>query len=243
VARGVRGIDVTELFEDSRARFIRDARSGVVDDKGEDWPGLAATRAFDGNPHATGVGELHGIPGQIEQDLPQAAFVGEDGGGIGGDRPDDLQAFVVSARAQQFGDAAYEPLRIDGGQVELQLARFEPGVVEQVVDQPQQMFGRIPGRLRIRPLSTVQPGAGQKAQHADHTVQRRAHLVAHQSQEGVSATKVCYRARARCRACLRSPRHGRLRSHGECAKGVNGGLSAHQAGIAALPPPWRSKSP
>jgi hypothetical protein len=83
--------------------------------------------------------------------------------------------------AEEFGDATHQGLQIDGSRVELELAGLQAGVVEQVVDKAQQVFGGIAGRLGIGALGPVQTGAGQKADHADDAVQRRTHLVAHQA--------------------------------------------------------------
>ncbi|MDT4882919.1 hypothetical protein FQZ97_1189160 [compost metagenome] len=89
----------------------------------------------------------------------------------------------MGARAQQFGHAPHQPLQLDRGRVELQRLGLEPGVIQQVVDQAQQVFGGLLRRLGIGALRPVQTGARQQAQHADHPVQRRAHLMAHQPQE------------------------------------------------------------
>ncbi len=138
------------------------AGAGVVDDEGQASARVVgAAGALDRDADAAGVGELHRVAGEVEQDLTQPAFVGEDVGRVGGDRPDDLQPLVVGAGAEQFGDAAHQAFQIDGRRVELQLAGLQPGVVEQVVDQAQQVFGRVARGLGIGALGAVQPGAGQ----------------------------------------------------------------------------------
>ncbi|MNX75946.1 hypothetical protein D3C86_1074380 [compost metagenome] len=85
--------------------------------------------------------------------------------------------------AEQFGHAARQALQIDGGGIELERAGLQPGEVQQVVDQAQQVLGRLLRRLGIGALGAVQLGPRQQAQHADHPVQRGAHLMAHQPQE------------------------------------------------------------
>ena len=95
----------------------------------------------DGDPHAAFLGEFDGISRQVEQHLAQATLVGQNCRHIGGDGPGDFQSPVVGAGAEQFGHAAHQGLDIDGGGIELQLARLQPCIVQKVVDQPQQMLG------------------------------------------------------------------------------------------------------
>ena len=64
--------------------------------------------------------------------------------------------------------------------------RAAKGAVKMVkinVDEAQQMVGRGPGRLQIGLLRRGQSTVGQQAQHADHPVEGRAHLMAHQPQK------------------------------------------------------------
>src|SRR5262249_48364389 len=67
--------------------------------------------------------------------------------------------------------------------LEFDLARLDAGEIQQVVDQPQQVFGGVARGAEIGALGAVEPGAGEEPEHADHPVQRGADLVAHQSQE------------------------------------------------------------
>ncbi len=208
MAGGVRGVDVSKLLEDAGAGLDRDAGAGVVNDEGQGRAGVGAARPFHGDGDAARFGELHRVAGKVEQHLTQAALVGQNVGRVGGDGPHDLQTLVVSPRAEQFCDAARQAFHIDGSRVELQLAGLQPGVVEQVVDQAQQVFGGIAGGLGIGALGTVEAGPRQEADHADDAVQRRAHLVAHQAQEGVGAAAL---GRGRIGGGCPASRHGRLR--------------------------------
>ncbi|MNL32682.1 hypothetical protein D3C87_1545480 [compost metagenome] len=60
--------------------------------------------------------------------------------------------------AEQFGHAARQTFQIDGGRIELQRPGLQPGEVQQVVDQAQQMFGRLLRRLGVGALGAVQLG-------------------------------------------------------------------------------------
>ena len=129
----------------------------------------------------------------------------------------------MRARAQQFGHAAHQTLQLDRRRIELQRLSLQPGVVQQVVDQAQQMLGRLLRGLRIGALGAVQTGARQQAQHADHPVQGRAHLMAHQPQELVLGRGAVFRRRRRS-----LPRFGRGREKVALRRRLATGLS-HKA--------------
>ena len=207
---------MAELLKDPRPRLGRNAGSGIVYDEGEPGRFARAATPLDRDPHAAGLGEFDGIAREVEQNLPQPAFVAEDVDRVRGDGPGDLQPLLMRARAQQLGDTTHERLQINRGVVELQLAGFQPGIVEQVVHKAEQMLRRGTRRLRIGPLGPVKPGPRQQAKHADHAVEGRAHLVAHQAQE------LLFRS-PRLRPCLRPPCHADLPDRHTAARSLKTG--------------------
>jgi hypothetical protein len=163
-----------ERLEDARALGLRHAGAGVGD--GEAQPPPAAPLGQ--HQHAAALDELHRVAGEVEQDLPQAPFVGKDGRQASVRRPADLDPLLVRPGAHQLADLPQQVLRGDRAQGELGLAGAEAGVVEDVVDQPQQVLAALLQRRHIGPLLGGEPGAVQQPGHADDAVQRRAELVA-----------------------------------------------------------------
>src|SRR6202044_294528 len=81
--------------------------------------------------------EAHGIGQEVEEDLPQAAFVG-------GERADVLWRADVQREARAgeailhaFGGGRHGGADIDGAEIELHAAGIDGGEVEDVVDQGQ----------------------------------------------------------------------------------------------------------
>ena len=72
----------------------------------------------------------------------------------------------------------------EGGRLEVELARLDLGEVENVVDDRQQRFGRVAGRLEVLPLLARQLGVEHQIGHAEDGVHRRADFVAHVGEEG-----------------------------------------------------------
>src|SRR5262249_32261372 len=68
-------VDLVELLEDPSLLVKRYAGTGVCDRDGE----MAVPRAR-GDAHLAGVGELDGVPNEIEQNLREALFVAEANG-------------------------------------------------------------------------------------------------------------------------------------------------------------------
>ncbi len=60
------------------------------------------------------VGELHGVAGEVEQDLPHPSLVGADLGQAGLRRPGDLQALGVGAGAKKLRDPLQQALQVGG---------------------------------------------------------------------------------------------------------------------------------
>ena len=79
--------------------------------------------------------------------------------------------------AENFAD-------LEGGVVQLELAGFDLGEVENVVDEREQRLGRILDDAQVLALHGRQLGSQQQLRHADDGVHRRADLVAHVRQEG-----------------------------------------------------------
>ena len=77
----------------------------------------------------------------------------------------------------------HEPAQIEVVFVQFQLAGFDLGEVEDVVDQGQERLAAAAAGFDEAPLPLVELGVAQQFRHADDAVQGRAQLVAHRGQE------------------------------------------------------------
>ncbi len=77
---------------------------------------------------------------------------------------------------QQFAEAERRRVKVD-------LAGFDFGKIEDIVDKGQQVFGSEFDRFDVLPLFGVQRSCFQQARHADDRVERRADFMAHVGQE------------------------------------------------------------
>ena len=152
-----------------------------------------AWRQFRGRDMAAGnlddhfalLGELERVADQVDEDLPQARGIADDGAGrlriveVG-----EVEVLLRRARAEEV-----EHLLEAGDEVEADLLEFERAgldlrEVENLVDDGEQAVAALPDRLGEHRLLLGQVGVEQQAGHADHAVHRRADFVAHVGQEG-----------------------------------------------------------
>ncbi len=170
--------------------FLRDADAGVAHhelelDLGAGRIGaVLADGAADVDHDLAVLGELDGVGHQVGEDLPQTQRVAVDDGRQAGLLAEaELKAFLVRSGGHQlqrvFDEGAQH--EVAGGQFEL--ARFDLGEVQDVVDDLQQALAGPVDRLSETPLLVVQRGAEQQLRHAQDAVHRRADLMAHVGHE------------------------------------------------------------
>ena len=167
----VRRVGVAELLEHAFARIGGHARAGVADREAQCGLGLLLRHAGDGDQHAPRLGELHRIAGEVEQDLAQPPVVGEDVGHVVFHHPGDVEPALVGLGAEQLGHSLDELLDGDRRRLQLHLPGLDAREVQEVVDQPQQVFGGVPRGAQIGPLGAVEARAREQPEHADHPVQ------------------------------------------------------------------------
>ncbi len=136
--------------------------------------------------HVPTAGELHGIPGEIEQDLMQPGRIGLYRRQRLRQLDRDLQPFRRCRRRQLIPYPREHHANIEGSRRQFHPPRFDLGDVEQVVDQRQQPVGAPRdlidvGRLLDRqlPTQTVEEQMGV----ADDRIHRRPQLVTHRREE------------------------------------------------------------
>jgi len=174
-------VRLLELLKNTCLSLRRDADAGVAHHEQHvigQWAGL------DDERDAAALRELDRIAGEIEQHLPQPSGVADHVQrqpfiDIGG----DLEVARLRARRQQFGDAFDQAVERERPLFEVDLAGFDLGKIEQLLDQRQQRFAGGPHRLGVGRLLRRQRGVEQQPVHADNAVQRRADFVRDHGEE------------------------------------------------------------
>mmetsp|Transcript_18214 Transcript_18214/g.43670 ORF Transcript_18214/g.43670 Transcript_18214/m.43670 type:complete len:579 (-) Transcript_18214:81-1817(-) len=150
---------------------------------------LAACR----QAHKAAVGELDRIAGKVQQQLGDALRVTQQLDAAQGRRDIafDLEALGGSALQGHVGDVVQHFVDRELNPLELHLAGLDLGEVEHVVDDAQQMLGRIGDLLQPLLLHRLDGVALGQVGQADDGVHRRADLVAHVGEEGALGQVRC----------------------------------------------------
>ena len=130
-------------------------------------------------------GELDRVAQQVQQDLLQAHAVAQHLPGRGGVHVDgQLQALAAGPIGHHVRHTlqALRGQELDG--IELHLAGFDLGEVQDVVDQLQQLAAGIKDAPQVVLLARRQRVSAHQVRKTQHRVHRRADLVAHVGQEG-----------------------------------------------------------
>ncbi len=152
------------------------------------WPNgmlrCARPAGGDFDDHLALVGELHGVADEVDQDLPQPGHVADQNLGDGViHQAGQVEVLLRRLGRQQVQGLLDAGVELEGMVLQLELARFDLGEVEDVVDDRQQRVGAAAGGLDIIALLVGQLGVQQQRGHADDAVHGRADLVAHVGQE------------------------------------------------------------
>ncbi len=139
---------------------------------------------FHDQGHAALGGKLDGVAQQVHQHLAQPDGIGGHPAGQVRTQPGGQgQPLFPSPVFQGTQDILQKGLQGEFQWRDIQLAGFDLGEVQDVVDDGEQMAGRGAHQLQVFSLFFVQIGAQGQFGHPDHTVHGRANLVAHVGQE------------------------------------------------------------
>ena len=177
------------LREGGKNRFLvfrRNPDTRVVDRDFEaviGFPfGLRATR--EGKADCAVLGEFDGVAQQVDQDLTQPHRIAEDEARcIRTQVAGEFQTFQRDARRERFQGVADQVEQIEFDFLDIQLAGFDLGEVEDVVDHPEQVVGRSFHQVELFALLTRELGFQGQVDHAHDAVHRRADFMAHVGQE------------------------------------------------------------
>ena len=129
-------------------------------------------------------GEFEGVTDQVGQHLAQAQGIADQGDGdVGIDLEHDLDPLVLRYLAGEVRQVVQDLLQVEVHPLHGQLAGFDLGKVEDVVDDAEQRLRGAMDLLHVVALLGVELGLQGQVGHADDGVHRRADLVAHVGQE------------------------------------------------------------
>ena len=182
-ARGGR-IGLAEGLEQARLQGIVDADPAVGDLEPQLVLRVGLALALHAQPDLATLGELDRIDQQVAQYLAQAHRVATDGQAyrrVEFER--ELQAFRIGGALHQLHQTFEQLAQVERGDLQVQALGLEPGVIEDVIDDAQQLLRAGGGGLQHLALVTAELAARDQIEHRQDAVERRADLVAHGGQE------------------------------------------------------------
>ena len=183
-ARG-RGVDLAEGREQPVHPVPGDADPRVPNGELEPVRARPGGLGRDVDDDLALLGELDRVREQVEQHLPQAGRVPDDSCRHAlVDEAAQLDLLLPRTRRDDVERALDALPEIERLLLELELARLDLRVVEDVVDHVEQGVSARADDLGELALLGRQLRAEQEAGHADHGVHRRPDLVAHRGEEG-----------------------------------------------------------
>jgi hypothetical protein len=141
---------------------------------------MPVSRTAQAQHDLAGLGELDRVARQVDEDLLQPHRVADNAARqVRRHVEQHFHVLAADAGGQDHRELAQQPVDAHGLRVELHLACFDLGVVEDVAEQAEQRARGTLGLAGVVELARVELGLLQELQHAEHRVHRRADLVAH----------------------------------------------------------------
>jgi hypothetical protein len=150
--------------------------------------GAAGEGFFGGGGDADGdaafFGELDGVADEVAEDLADAAVVAVDEGGqAGGDLGVDGEAGFSGAGAEEGADLVQAVAQGEGGVLDLDLAGFDLGEIEDVADEGFERLAAAGNHIHEGALLGGERGVAEQFGEADDAVDGRADFVADDGQK------------------------------------------------------------
>ena len=179
-----RQIGLLEGIEETHDLLRAQAQTGILHGKTD-----PAARTVDGlqtrfQPDRAFLGEFDRIIEEIEQDLPEThAIAAQSLRNRRVDIDKQRQALFLRLQFSNRRDPGNQLVEIEGRRFELELAGFDLGEIEDVVDQILQVPAGAADFFQVVALLRRQPGFQRQVRHADHGIDRRPDFVAHVREE------------------------------------------------------------
>ncbi|OFA07223.1 hypothetical protein DUGA2_05550 [Duganella sp. HH101] len=186
-ARGA-GVGLGEGLEQAGLLLVADPQAAVLDDEAQPDVAVAGHRglvvALDPQFDVAARGELECVADQVDQDLAQAQRVAQQVGRHVRRRPDhQFQSALRGPPREQVGQLAQGVGQVEGQRLQFQLARFDLGEVQHVVDDLQQALAGAADLAEVVQRLRRQVQMRAQACEAEDGVHRRADFVADVGQE------------------------------------------------------------
>ncbi len=183
-APGGRGVGLGKGVEDQLLFVFGDSDTAVFDREFE----LRAVGAAFGQPHmdrdVSTLGKFEGIANQVDEHLPQAMGVADEVvGNGGGDMVGEAQLLALGGVLEGAVAEGDTVAQAEADALEVELARGDLGVVEQVVDEAEQGVGGVTRQGQVFALLVVETGFEGEVGHADDGIHRGADFMAHVGQK------------------------------------------------------------
>ena len=178
------GRGLHERLEQAADLVRRHSDPGVLHDHAQIVDAVVPTGQFDHDLDLTALGEFDCVAQEVVQDLSQPQRIEQQQGANPG-RHDELDRQVLARghpRMQAAG-AGDHLLHRSRDQVQFETVGFDPGKVQDVVNDPQQGATGFPRHCKRGALRGVEAAEPEQFEHPQHSAHRRADLVAHGGQE------------------------------------------------------------
>ncbi|MNU97377.1 hypothetical protein D3C71_874490 [compost metagenome] len=179
--RGARAVGLFEAMEQPLLLLGVDARAGVGHLERQPQ---AVVQKLHAEPDVAALGELDRVAQQVHQDLAHAHFIAAHL-----HRPGQVET-ALEGQAAMMGHRFHQRLhlgqhrhQVERTDVQLQPPGLDPGQVQRIVDQPQQVRAGVLDRGGVAALQVIQRGGQQQFAHAQYAGHRRAHFVPERGQE------------------------------------------------------------
>ena len=184
VFAGGRGIGLLKTLEQLRHLFGGEAYAGITNFKAQHHLRRVLFLHPHGDADLAMLGELDGVVGVVDQNLPQAQRVAHQiGGHVRGHIANQLQPLGRCLVADHIHHPGQHLVQRERLQINVQLARLDAGDVEDVVDHAHQVATSLVDLADVVVLALRQPRLQRQMGHANDGVHRRANLVAHVGQK------------------------------------------------------------
>ena len=180
VAPGRGVVRLRERFEKVADLFGRHADARIADGEAETCFAPFVELLRDGNKDVAGLCELDGVAYEVQQDLGKPERVPfQYRWDVRADPGQQLKPLFGGAEIRNGGDLFQHLFQLEVGMFHFELARFDLGEIQNVVDNAQQGVRRCADLGEVVPLAGRELGLQRQMGHADDAVHGRTDFVAH----------------------------------------------------------------
>ena len=179
-----RAVGLFKRAEQPAQRFGRDADAGILHFEAHQRVRFALVQRQGTQRHRAALGELDGVRRIVEQGLLQTHRIAAQRVRKRANLDLEFKPLVLGRLGDERGDVVHQAVDRHRCAFEKELAGFDLGQIENVVDDRQQMLAGGVDLVQPFALRRRNAAAAQQGGHAEDGVHRRANLVAHVGEKG-----------------------------------------------------------